>query len=118
MLSYIVSTAGCTLVGVGESGKWRDIILARTQARLICCKFLNRKQLFGTLYFVYIITVSELRVVLQSCAQHRNNRGLEKVPDPTTTTESSEYLRSNEILQWWISGQSSQRLCYSAGAET
>jgi hypothetical protein len=84
VLSDIVSLAGCTPSEVGDSMKWQGIVSATTEDRLSYCKSLKGKQLFRALYGLYMITLGELRAVLQSSVQHKKNPGADKAPNATT----------------------------------
>lgn len=65
VLNNIVSLAGCTPKEIGESEDWTRIVRRAKTGRISLCRVLDGKSLFGTLYWVYSLTLVELEAVRQ-----------------------------------------------------
>jgi hypothetical protein len=65
VLNNIFILAGCTPRTVGETEVWTSVVRRSEADRLILCRMLEGKSLFGALYRVCSLTLLELKALLQ-----------------------------------------------------
>jgi hypothetical protein len=73
LLSDFENLTGCTPTKVGKSPEWTSIVNSAEENRGNCCKGLDEKPLFSTLYGMYTVILNELKAVMKVSAQAGQN---------------------------------------------
>jgi hypothetical protein len=95
VLNEIEILAGCTPAKVGENPEWTTIVNSTEENRSNFCKSLDGKPISSALYFMYTVTLNELKVV---SAQAKHSGAANKTSSEPTA-QDDEYREAKRRMR-------------------